>query len=143
MAANPVPSVTEQQLLLIKKLTEKTTQGRILWKISDTGLTASVGSDMELAFVRTPSSGFSVLQRLVGKKSPSGWRLFTIRDASGTELLRVEEEQEGELPGRGAMSLQFLIPPDPRIAAVTELFEAALREENRHLQKAIDLVDKI
>lgn len=139
MAASLVHSVSEQQLRLIQKLAEKAKQGKITWKSTDTGLTASLG-DMELAFVKTASAIPGVIASLLG--FGPGWRLFTIRDTSGVELLRVER-YESTIPTGGTTPEANPLLADPRIAAVTELFTAALRDDERQLQKAIDFVDKI
>lgn len=115
-----------KHLDLIHKVIEKTRQGKILWKKTATGMTASVDNKIELSFVRNP------VRALFG--TSAGWSLFAIRDEVDCEILRVDNLPKGDYPIGPEINL---------VRPIDELFLLLQSESEKPLQKAIDLIDKI
>jgi hypothetical protein len=118
----------EKQVALIEKITEKTRQGRIAWRVTGTGISCSIDNRMEISFVRVPSA----------LPDGSRWALLTVREAAGTEILRVE----------GSRSRFGLDPaPGTAKAAITAaadlLYQEIVAAKGSHIDKAIEIIDSV
>jgi len=126
MGSQPQPILPDRDdpkyLDLVEKITEKTRANKIQWKMTETGVSATVSGKIELGFVR--SRGWLA--------SRTGWALFTIRDENGNEILRVE-----------SVSPKALAPPSPTRNAVEELYAAIEQVGRREVEKVIELIDRI
>jgi hypothetical protein len=112
---------------LIRSLIDKTRQGRIPWTKRASALTAMVPTGVEVNFVLSPISIFTQY---------SGWQLFTVRDRSGSELVRVENVTSvvSILAGatRGAL-----------VEAADDLFKLVNAAAVDKLDRAIDTIKKL
>lgn len=112
---------------LVVKITLKTRLKRIAWQKTGTGATASIPGGLQFSFVFSPNP-FTPFGATLN------WQLFTVRRASGEELLKVES----------AIGLQMLIQqPTPLQTAVSGLFEAVQASASDDLDNAINIVDKV
>jgi hypothetical protein len=123
-----VDTSSEKPVALIEKITEKTRQGRIVWQVTETGMSCSIDNRMEISFVRVPRA-------LPGG---SGWDLFTVREATGTEILRVERFRS-----------RPALPPVPGtaeeaiLAAADRLYEEIMAAKGSRVDKAIEIIDSV
>src|SRR5260370_33288246 len=69
-----------REVELIRSLVEKTRQGKIPWVKQANALTATIPLGLQVNFVLAPLSFLTA--------NPS-WQLLPVRDASGSELVRV------------------------------------------------------
>lgn len=115
----------EKQIELVRKLTEKTRQGRIRWDRTPNGLSTLLTRrtiELEASFIRPapfPPSG-------------RNWAYFSIKDDEGTVILQVQNAPGALLP--------LLLARDPVRDAVKELYEAVEAVARSKIEKAIDLV---
>lgn len=124
------PMVDPRQVELVKKVTEKTQQGKIVWNKSATGITASVSGKMQLSFVLSPPSFILSVGSL-------GWSVFAIRGDKGNEILRVENTSDVSVLLGGKM------PSNPLTEAVERLYNLVQGVSKGEIEKAIDLVSSV
>jgi hypothetical protein len=108
---------------LVVKTTLKTRLKRISWQKSGTGVTASIPGGLQFSFVFS-SNPF---------RAKTAWQLFTVRRASGEELLKVENMGHFQDPGN----------PTQLQSAVSGLFAAVQESASDDLDNAINMIDKI
>jgi len=111
---------------LVAKIAQKTRLKKISWRRTGTGVTASIPGGLEFSFVLSVNffAPFGIA---------ANWQLFTVRQASGQELLKIEN-----LSGVPA-----LLGPTPLQSAVTNLFEAVRGSASDDLDSAINAVDRM
>ncbi len=122
------PQYSGKQVELVRRIIEKTQQGKILWSRTKTGMSATVKGQMSINFVR------SALPFLTG----SQWALFAIRDAQGNEIVKVEK---GGPPAGIIAALAGVT--DPLLKAVDELYAVVNAKAKGEIEKAIDLIDNL
>lgn len=113
---------------LIEKITQKTLANKIRWKMTQTGVSANVSGKIELGFVRGRGGLFAT----------KSWELFTIRDANGKEILRVDR-----VPRTPVEILAGGVPARPIMKAVDTLYAAIEQLGRAEVEKVIELIDKI
>ena len=113
---------------LIEKITQKTLANKISWTMTQTGVSANVSGKIELGFVRGRGGIFAT----------RSWALFTIRDANGNEILRVESG-----PRTPIEILAGGVPDRPLMKAVDTLYAAIEQLGGAEVEKIIELIDKI
>jgi hypothetical protein len=139
----------DRKVELVRKITQKTREGKILCQRTNNGAAALVPGALRMNFVDAPWAGLLFTTR---------WVIFAVRDELGNELLKVEN-QSGALPSSEppVPSNPLLLPPppqpatslssilgDPLLNAVTELHNLVRAQEGKGaVDRAIDLLDKI
>lgn len=120
-----LPPDDPKQVELVKKLSEKTREGKIVWDKTKTGISASVSGKMIVSFVLSPS--------LVG----STWAVFTIRGEKGNEILKLDSVTNPLAVLAGISKVGNLEQ------AANELFNLVQESAKGDIEKALDLVSKI
>jgi hypothetical protein len=120
-----LPPDDPKQVELVKKLSEKTREGKIVWDKTKTGISASVSGKMIVSFVLSPS--------LVG----STWAVFTIRGEKGNEILKLDSVTNPLAVLAGKSKVGNLEQ------AANELFNLVQESAKGDIEKALDLVSKI
>jgi hypothetical protein len=115
-----------REIELTRSLLEKTRQGKIPWIKQGNALTATIPSGVQTNFVLSPVS-------LLG--SSSNWELFTVRDRSGNELVRIGN------PSFAAMLVGQAV--NPLADAANELFKAVYGAVGDDLDRAINAIKKL
>jgi hypothetical protein len=140
-----------KKILLVKKITEKTREGKINWQKTPNGFAAYVPGILKIIFVDAPAiTIFTNVTR---------WVIFVVRDEVGTELLKVENQtsaiprstsSEGLGEGLGLIppihqpSLLTMLAGDPLTNAVTELYNIVVTQVGTGgVDKAIDQLEKL
>jgi hypothetical protein len=115
-----------RQVQLVKKLNEKTRQGKVPWVRSLNAMTANLSDGLSMNFV---------LQANVFGRQPA-WELFVIRDSKDNEILRVHSVGvfQSLVGNPNATLLQ---------SAVDELFSSIMALIGDEIEKAIRIIDKI
>jgi len=115
-----------RQVQLVKKLTEKTKQGKIPWARSINSISVDVPFGLSMNFV---------LQASVLGFQPA-WELFVVRDSKGNEILRVQSV--------GVFQMLIGSPIATLLQeAVNELFSSVMSLMGDKIDKAIQIIDKI
>lgn len=128
MGSQPQPILPERNdpkyIDLINKITEKTRANKIRWQMTQTGVSATAPGKIQLGFVRS--------RGLLG----DSWSLFTVRDESGTEILRVDNIV--------ALARVFGVNDIPPLPKAADALYAAIEQSGRaELEKVIELIDRI
>jgi hypothetical protein len=119
---------------LVQAITAKTRERKIVWSKTSTVLLAAAPGGMQLSFVFNPS--------MLSFVSGIDWELFTIRDSSGNEILKVQNEKPPILPLTPAQ-VPGASTKEPVVDAVDELFRTVGERAKDDIDKAIDLIDKM
>jgi len=115
-----------REVELIHSLVEKTRQGKIPWVKQANALTATIPLGFQVNFVLAPLSFITA--------NPS-WQLLTVRDASGSELVRVSNPPMFTvLAGAGRSAL---------LQAADELFKLVNGAAGDDLDRAINTIKKL
>jgi len=119
-----------REVELIHSLVEKTRQGKIPWVKQASALTAAISSGFgfEINFVLAPTLSF------VNPHS-SSWQLLTVRDRSGSELVRVSNPPMITVLAGAAKS--------PLVHAADELFKLVYGAAGDELDRAINTIKKL
>ncbi|HXZ11866.1 MAG TPA: hypothetical protein VEG64_05700 [Candidatus Sulfotelmatobacter sp.] len=130
MSSGPLPSFLEsedpREAELIRSLVEKTRQGKISWTKRSSALTASTSSGIQINFVL----GMQFLDY------SAGWQLLTVRNKSGSELVKVNN----------TMTTFSVLAGGKKSAAVEaadELYTLASRTAGDDLDRAIDAIKNL
>ena len=124
--------IDPKKVSLVRKVIDKTNQGKILWQRSSTDFSASVGNSLSMNFIY--SSGLLVDQ----------WKQFTVRDDRGQEILEVPNLGSGAYRGAiAALSGRAVCPRDALEEAVDELFDVVSKHRSKDLEKAIQILDRV
>ena len=113
-----------REVELVRGLLAKTREGKIRWIREGSAITANVHKGLQLNFVLTTNIFTSV----------SDWQLFTVRDRSESELVRVA--------GAGAFGL-VAMGTNSLVLAVNELFQLVIGSIRDDLDEAIDSVKNL
>ena len=125
-----------KQVELVRKITDRTRAGRIVWQTSSTDATASLGNKLFMTFVIGPYGN---------------WSLFTVRDGDGHEFLKVDNmlfnkaalSYLASMSGRPqSVSLPETEESSALFDAVSELYLLVDRGAKGDIDKAIALVDR-
>jgi hypothetical protein len=117
-----------REVELIQSLVEKTHQGKIPWVKQANALTATIPLGLQINFVLAPTLSF------VNPHSTT-WQLLTVRDASGSELVRVSNTpMVTVLAGAARSSL---------LQAIDELFILVNGAAGDDLDRAINTIKKL
>lgn len=122
----PLPIVGDpKQVELVRKIKEKTEQGRIVWERGKTSVFALAKRQMLLHFVVSPMG--------------AGWALFTVRDANTkTDIMKVESA------GDVSSFLAALTGVStPLVEAVNDLYRVVQGKAKGEIDHAIDLIEGI
>lgn len=134
----------DRKIALVKKITEKTREGRIVWQKAANGFAAYIPGKLKLVFIEAP---FSLL-------STPRWVVFVVRDDADNEILKVENSTT-TLPGSktaaetgegktNRLLAGLLALSDPVANAVTDLHNLVLSQQTKGgIERAIDLLDTI
>ena len=129
----------------MRKITDKTREGRIVWQKGTNGFAASLPGKLKLVFIEAP---YSLI-------SPTRWVVFVVRDDADNEILKVQNNTTalpGAKPtvevgeGKTAVLLAGLMAlgDDPVVNAVTDLHNLILSQQTKGgIERAIDLLDTI
>jgi hypothetical protein len=113
---------------LIRSLVEKTRQGRIPWIKQANAITATIPNGFQINFVLGLASILSPYKT---------WELLTVRDKSGSELVRVNNSTMiSVLAGQAGSG-------GPQIAAANELFDLVNRATGDDLDRAINTIKNL
>ena len=124
---------SDKSVELIKKITDRTRQGKIVWQKTGNGLAAHVPGKLHMSFIEAP---FSIL-------SSPRWVLFVVREESGNQVLKVENKDSG-VPTGSIPLAALLVGGDPLVRAVTELHNLILNRVTKGVvERAIDALDSI
>jgi len=115
-----------RQVELIRSLVEKTRQGKIPWVKQANALTATIPLGLPVNFVLAPLSFLTA--------NPS-WQLLTVRDASGSELVRVSNAPMVTVLAGAAKSAL--------LDAADELFKLVNGAAGDDLDRAINTIKKL
>ncbi|HEY6945303.1 MAG TPA: hypothetical protein VI431_09210 [Candidatus Acidoferrum sp.] len=119
-----------RKIELVRGLIEKTKQGKVTWVKQANALTATLPNGYQVNFVVSPLT-------LPFLQQNSSWQLLTVRDRSGSELLRVSNTSTLAILAGGEAS------GVPLTAAANELFKAASDTIRDDLDRAIDTIKKL
>lgn len=123
---SPPPAYEDpRRLELVQRIIQRTKEGKIPWRRSPTDFTATVGNKLSLSFVYTYGS-------LVPYPT---WKLFTVRDEQGSELLEIGNAFGEVNPLRATW-------PDSLSEAVNQLFLTVETAVKGDIDKAIEIVEK-
>ncbi len=122
-----------KQTLLVRTITQKTREGKIVWTNTKTALSAVGPAGLEFNFV-VARSGPRIL-----RGSSDQWQLFTVRDGNGEELLKIENSDVG-IPIPTLLSGAH---PDSVEKAVDELFGTLQSAKNNHIADAISKIERL
>ena len=112
-----------REIELVVSLTDKTKQGKVRWMNALNAMTTSLPGSLEANFVtQVPLAG------------GLSWKLFTVRDSRGNELVRVAP------PSLIAM---FGTAQPPLVEAIDELFGAIQKTHDDDLEKAISSIKNL
>lgn len=116
-----------REVELIRSLLEKTRQGKIPWVKQSSALTATIPNGLQINFVLAPATVLTPY---------SSWQLLTVRDKSGNELVRVNNNANtlGAMAG-AAMS--------PLTTAANELFKIVSGAASDDLDRAINTIKNL
>jgi hypothetical protein len=129
----------DSNVVLVKKITEKTRQGKITWHKGRNGLTAYVPGRLRISFVETPFAALFTPR----------WVVFAVRDDAENEVLNVENSTIGgaaaEPDSDTAVAVfSLLLVQDPLVNAARELHALIhSRVTKGRVERAIDLLDAI
>jgi hypothetical protein len=132
MSTNPqaIQAEYEQRHIdLVRKITEKTRDGRIVWTKGASNIAVTIAGGLQLNFVLAGRE-ISLLPGL----APAGWKSFSVRDAKGNQIVAVENHgvlQNALIGNTGITDI------------VNQLFSSIMHHAKDDLDKAIDLVDRI
>ncbi len=116
-----------REVELIQSLVEKTRQGKIPWSKQANALTATIPHGFQINFVLGPAS--FLLPNL------TNWELLTVRDTSGSELVRVTNAPMiTVLAGTAKSAL---------LDAADELFKVVSGATGDDLERAINVIKKL
>jgi hypothetical protein len=115
-----------REVELIVSLVEKTRQGKIPWAKQANALTATIPIGFQINFVLSPVSLFTPY---------SNWQLLTVRDRSGSELVRVTNTPMVTILAGSARS--------PLLQAADELFKLVNGATGDDLDRAINTIKKL
>jgi len=141
---------------LVKKIAEKTRQGKIVWQKTVNGVAAYVPGALRMNFVEAPWPSL-----LSGTNRR--WVIFAVRDEAGNELLKVENQSSAPTgllsgllgssatppppppePSVGTMLSNLALLSDPLTNVVAELYNIVENQQGKtELDKAIDFLDKL
>jgi hypothetical protein len=113
-----------REVELVHGLAAKTREGKIQWTREGSAITAKVPNGLQLNFVLTTNIFTSV----------SDWQLFTVRDKSSSELVRVAGPATFALLIGGTNSL---------VLATDQLFKLVIGAVRDDLDNAIDSVKNL
>ena len=136
MATNPkaVSSGTagEKAIALVRKIIDRSRQGRLNWQRVPSGLRATIAGKLDLFFSTLDVNPIEVL---VSSMPTRAWSVFLVRDEAGKEILKV-------IPQSNPF-LSMLSGPEPLIREVDTLFNLVSETATNELDKAINLLDQI
>jgi|SRR5882672_8504276 len=116
-----------REVELIQSLVEKTRQGKISWSKQANALTATIPRGFQINFVLAPTSFIS--------PNLTNWQLLTVRDTSGSELVRVTNAPMiSVLAGTAKSAL---------LDAADELFKVVNGATGDDLDRAINAIKKL
>jgi hypothetical protein len=135
-----------QKIALVKKITEKTQQAKIVWQKTENGAAAYVPGALRMSFVEAPWALFG------GKR----WVIFAVRDEVGNELLKVENQSSALPESLGTpiapppehpntlLNYSLLTLSDPLVSAVTELHNVVQSQSGKAgVDKAIEFLNNM
>jgi hypothetical protein len=115
-----------REVELIQSLVAKTRQGKIPWVKQANALTVTIPLGLQVNFVLSPTSVFT---------PNADWQLLTVRDASGSELVRVSNTAMiAVLAGAAKSAL---------LQAADELFALVNRAAGDDLDRAINTIKRL
>jgi len=115
-----------REVELVHSLVEKTRQGKVPWVKQANALTATIPLGLQVNFVLSPLSFLTA--------NPS-WQLLTVRDASGNELIRINNGPMIVFLAGAARSAL--------IQAADELFTLVSSAAGDDLDRAINTIKKL
>jgi hypothetical protein len=126
----------DKKVELVKKIAEKTKQGKIIWQRTGQGAAADLQGKLKMNFVESPSHSLWATQ--------PRWVIFAVRDVAGNEILKVENRTSA-VPGTQQPSPieLMLILGDPLVNVVTELHNLVGTKAKGDVEKAIDVLDTL
>lgn len=133
MSTNPEPisQYEAKNVELIKKITQKTVEGKIQWVRRESSVFASLAGGLSAEFV-VPAS--TVTLAFLRGFSPEYWLRFQIKDEVDNSLVAIQNE---------GVLVNALGGGSSAVAAAQALFGAILSRETAKLKDAIDVVDKM
>jgi hypothetical protein len=129
----------DSNVVLVKKISEKTRQGKITWHKARNGLTAYVPGKLRITFVETPFAALFTPR----------WVVFMVRDEAENEVLKVENQIIGGAAAEpdsesAAAVFSLLLVQDPLVNAARELHAwIHSRVTKGRVERAIELLDGI
>jgi hypothetical protein len=115
-----------REVELILSLVEKTRQGKIPWVKQSNALTATIPSGFQINFVLTPVTLFA---------PHSNWQLLTVRDRTGSELVRV--------PNAPMVTILAGAARSALVEAADQLFKLVNGAVGDDLDRAINTIKKL
>jgi len=123
LAVPPGKPEDSREIELVVSLAEKTKQGKIRWVKALNAMTANLVGALEVNLVtQSPLAG------------GLSWKLLTVRDALGNELVRVNPP---------SLSAMYGTAVPPLIEAVDELFDAIQKNHDDELEKVISSIKNL
>src|SRR6266849_1984926 len=116
------PAADPREVELIQNLLIKTRQGKIPWVKQGNAITANIPGGFQINFVVSPTISFV--------PQSTNWQLLTVRDKSGSELVRVN--------GGSVISVLTGGAGSETIAVANELFIAVNGVTGEGLERAIN-----
>jgi hypothetical protein len=134
----------DRKIALVKKITEKTREGKIAWQKATNGFAAYIPGKLKLVFIEAP---FSIL-------STPRWVVFVVRDDADNEILKVDNSttalpapkstEAREDKTNALLAGLIALGGDPVVNAVTDLHNLILSQQTKGgIERAIDLLDTI
>jgi hypothetical protein len=115
-----------REVELIRSLVEKTRQGKIPWVKQSNALTATIPLGFQVNFVLGPLAFIT----------NASWQLLTVRDASGSELVRVSNSGIISITAGGVLKSAL-------VEAADELFTVVNGAAGDGLDRAINTIKKL
>jgi hypothetical protein len=135
----------DKKVALVKKITEKTREGKIVWQKAANGFAAYIPGKLKLVFIEAP---FSLI-------STPRWVVFVVRDDADNEILKVDNNTTALPASKSTAGVRddktsallaglMALSGDPVVTAVTDLHNLILGQRTKGgIERAIDLLDTI
>lgn len=119
-----------KQLELVRRIIDRTREGKISWQKSSTDITANVANELFMTFVHSWTLPTFTI-----------WKRFTVRDGDGHDFLTIDNTSELEAVTAALRGEAEKL--DPVRKAVNELYFLAEKKGNGDIDKAISVLERV